>query len=605
MGSSPLDSPIQDGTTLGEWDTSQGLVSALGGQDMHALQFAGAEIQPALSGSAIVLEQNLGGSGTWVSHPSAIGYRRAGLYRASGGGGSGSGGGGSGSGGSYIAIAAVAPEFDSGMNQGTDQDEMERLENFSQGAQENPTVAQSQPTSRAAQQTAVVGPGGEPLFTPEGPTTSNVGNSMNVGGYTGYALVQQFAWILGPLGFLPPGFGDGGNGIPNADGSGTDNSGANLASFYGNAYGTGIVPGPTKGAPATNRRSPGDTVLGPPVPPPAPPPPPASPDPGQPPGPSPGVSAPSGPVEQAPGAQIDPAQPTPPQANSGGALDYAASAAQQVLYGNYVPVNPSPWNLNARVDGGWGKMLSIETEGHIIFEVGTDAERQMVMYQAADAAYRQLKSFSLFNSANKDIASVKLVYGADYASQFSGQNLENRRFAGFYTVGWTGWASRNVTWSGESDGRAYVELFYDDASRTVTAFTLGNHMLIGVRKWHVTAAFQNGQGVVTLSTAAWEQRNSLPNDAGFWYGGGLSATHKIWQNYLDSIGQGLEKQFPSGVWWTSHSSPQPLELPSDSPNPWKGMKTGWSNPIHTPLRDGREVRAAEAKLAEVVVNILS
>ncbi len=130
MGSSPLGSPIQDGTTLREWDTSQGLVSALGGQDMHALQFAGAEIQPALSGSAIVLEQDVGGSGTWVSRPSAIGYRRAGLYR---GGGSGSGGGGSGSGGSYIALAAVAPEFDSGMNQGTDQDEMERITNFSQG----------------------------------------------------------------------------------------------------------------------------------------------------------------------------------------------------------------------------------------------------------------------------------------------------------------------------------------------------------------------------------------------------------------------------------------------------------------------------------------
>ena len=81
-------------------------------------------------------------------------------------------------------------------------------------------MGQSQPTSRAAQQTAVVGPGGEPLFTPEGPTTSNVGNSMNVGGYTGYALVQQFAWILGPLGFLPPGFGDGvpGDTIPGVPG---------------------------------------------------------------------------------------------------------------------------------------------------------------------------------------------------------------------------------------------------------------------------------------------------------------------------------------------------------------------------------------------------
>ena len=213
MGTSPLDCAEPGRDDIGRVGHEPGFGFGPG-RSGHARPSVHRRRGPAaLSGSAIVLEQNVGGSGTWVSHPSAIGYRRAGLYRASGGG-SGSGGGGSGSGGSYIAIAAVAPEFDSGMNQGTDQDEMERLENFSQGAQENPTVAQSQPTSRAVQQTAVVGPGGEPLFTPEGPTTSNVGNSMNVGGYTGYALVQQFAWILGPLGFLPPGFGDGVPGTP-------------------------------------------------------------------------------------------------------------------------------------------------------------------------------------------------------------------------------------------------------------------------------------------------------------------------------------------------------------------------------------------------------
>ena len=131
MGTSPLDAPIQDGTTTGEWDTSKNLVSALGGQDMHALQFTGAEVQPALSGSAIVLEQGAGGSGTWVSHPSAIGYRRQGYVTSGSHGGSGS---------TTITIAAVAPEFDSGMNIGADQDETERLLNFSQGAEENPTV---------------------------------------------------------------------------------------------------------------------------------------------------------------------------------------------------------------------------------------------------------------------------------------------------------------------------------------------------------------------------------------------------------------------------------------------------------------------------------
>ena len=125
--------------TLGEWDTSQGLASAVGGQDIHALQFTGSEVQPGLSGSAVVLKQDGGRSGIWTSHPSAIGYRRQGYVTGGSHGGSGS---------MTVTIAAVAPEFDSGMNSGADQDEMERLENFGQGAQENPLVAQLQLTQR-------------------------------------------------------------------------------------------------------------------------------------------------------------------------------------------------------------------------------------------------------------------------------------------------------------------------------------------------------------------------------------------------------------------------------------------------------------------------
>ena len=80
---------------------------------MHALQFTGAEVQPALYGSAIALEQGGGGSGIWSSHPSAIGYRRQVCTTGGSHGGSGS---------MTITIAAVAPEFDSGMNAGTGQE---------------------------------------------------------------------------------------------------------------------------------------------------------------------------------------------------------------------------------------------------------------------------------------------------------------------------------------------------------------------------------------------------------------------------------------------------------------------------------------------------
>jgi hypothetical protein len=251
MGSSSVNAPVQDGTTLGEWDTSQGLVSAIGGQDMHALQFTGSEIQPAISGSAVVLEQGGGGSSIWASHPSAIGYRRQGYANTGSHGGSGSG--------ANITIDAVAPEFDSGMNIGTDGEEMERLTNFNQGAEENPTVAQEQPTSRAMQQT------GGPNVTA---VSASAGNQSD--GY--YHFDDPLAEFIGNNPIYDPflNFFQYMNGT-NGGGGGGGGNGPIGKSPFSNQMGL-----------ASPGRSPGEPVPGPP--PPKPGPPPASPDPGQPPG---------------------------------------------------------------------------------------------------------------------------------------------------------------------------------------------------------------------------------------------------------------------------------------------------------------------------------
>ena len=118
---------------------------------------------------------------------------------------------------------------------------MERLDNFGQGAEENPTVAQSQPTSRAVQQTAVVGPGGAPLSVPGAPPSANLGNSMNVGGLTGYDLMMENAGLLDALGILPPGVGGGGAG---GGGLGAGSGRAN----GGSRYGSPSQPGPDPAA---------------------------------------------------------------------------------------------------------------------------------------------------------------------------------------------------------------------------------------------------------------------------------------------------------------------------------------------------------------------
>ncbi len=163
LGSYPVHSAVHDGANEPTLDTEQGLVSAVGGQDVHALAFVGAEIQPIVSpgGASMMLAETSQASFSspftnWVTHPSAIGYRRTGLISSSSGGSSGGGS-------SHTVIPGVSPEFDSGMNDGADGQELERVENFYSGAEENPTSAQSAQTPRAEQQTNGMGaPGGGP-----------------------------------------------------------------------------------------------------------------------------------------------------------------------------------------------------------------------------------------------------------------------------------------------------------------------------------------------------------------------------------------------------------------------------------------------------------
>jgi hypothetical protein len=165
---------VHDGTSEPILDTSQGLISAVGGQDLNALEFVGAEVHVGVNGAnnAMVVDEGWSGAGpitSWVSHPSAIGYRLQGVVSAGSGSGSGGGGGGSGSGsggGGTITIAAVSPDFDSGMNDGTDGQELERVANFYTGTEENPTSAQSAPTPRAEQDLSNDMPPRNPAIVP-------------------------------------------------------------------------------------------------------------------------------------------------------------------------------------------------------------------------------------------------------------------------------------------------------------------------------------------------------------------------------------------------------------------------------------------------------
>ena len=148
-GSSPLGSAEHQGTSPGSLDTSSGLLSALGGEAVHAMSFTGAEILPSTNpaGTSMWLEESNQSGQTptnWVSHPSGIGYRRGspGVTTSASGSHSSSTG---------PPIPGNAPTMDSGTSDGGAGQELGRLGNFEAGGNENPSATQPGPTPRAEQ----------------------------------------------------------------------------------------------------------------------------------------------------------------------------------------------------------------------------------------------------------------------------------------------------------------------------------------------------------------------------------------------------------------------------------------------------------------------
>ena len=204
------------GTTPNGVDNESGLLSALGGVAMHPIAFAGAEILPAIdtAENGVWLEENnqYGQTPTnWISHPSGIGYRRAAPGVASSSG--------------HAAIPPSSgnqPTMDSGLADGDNDEEVNRLENFDSGGNDNTTSPQAGPTSRADQLAMDFAPGGSPAII-----------NTRVGGDGG--LTPGQAWFF-------YGAGDGGNDSPASNGPGR--SGGQPVGGGSGSRGGGGVTGP-------------------------------------------------------------------------------------------------------------------------------------------------------------------------------------------------------------------------------------------------------------------------------------------------------------------------------------------------------------------------
>jgi hypothetical protein len=116
--------------------------------------------------------------------------------------------------------------------------------------------------------------------------------------------------------------------------------------------------------------------------------------------------------------------------------------------------------------------------------------------------------------------------------------------------------------------------------------TLGEHVLVGVRKWGVavvepeesaekpptyygiiqglTAKKGDADGpAIVVWTATYEQRHGLLSNMGFWALGGSDDAQKVWEPYFNN----LIKSLPPGA--KVHWDPAIFRKPNMTTNPWK------------------------------------
>lgn len=127
-----------------------------------------------------------------------------------------------------------------------------------------------------------------------------------------------------------------------------------------------------------------------------------------------------------------------------------------------------------------------------------------------------------------------------------------------------------------------VEIFYDDATRTITAVTLGDHMVVGVRRWQV---IRQDDGSVVVMTEAWEARNGGMNDFAMRTGvpgimTGRQVMAMVWNRYLQNIGNAFTTGGGRFDWQAGTNGELGLwrELPAGSANPFRPGLRNWQLP---------------------------
>jgi RHS repeat-associated protein len=119
-----------------------------------------------------------------------------------------------------------------------------------------------------------------------------------------------------------------------------------------------------------------------------------------------------------------------------------------------------------------------------------------------------------------------------------------------------GFVNNDSTWR--------VRFSQDESSHCITARTLDNHPLVGVRKWCASANKKGGRCAITVTTEAYERPRNLANELGAALSGN-SAQIQIWEDYFGNIAEAYKG---NGCFKSSQRG-SPISEPTGSKtNPW-------------------------------------
>ena len=155
----------------------------------------------------------------------------------------------------------------------------------------------------------------------------------------------------------------------------------------------------------------------------------------------------------------------------------------------------------------------------------------------AATVYHHLKDFRHFDQNN--LAQVKLIRPGILDPAV----LQERQFALFRVrvlletrIEHTHWALANTIQRLVNANPVAVELHYYNRFRMIEAVTLGNHMLVGIRRWQVIPVGSRG---IQVTSESWTRCNGKLNQLAM-QGLGPLAMERIWSKYLINISQAVK-----------------------------------------------------------------